>query len=290
MNPISLVVHGGGGVFRPEVLEDCRAALQRALQRGWAILKEGGPALEACEAAIVELEDEPLFDAALGSHLNRDGKVQMDAILMDGGTLKAGAVCAVERIRNPIRLARLVLERSEHVLLAADGAEEFALENGMNLCDPHELITKAAFSRWSAQSEKSENFGTVGAVALDRAGALFAGTSTGGTFFKYPGRVGDSPLIGCGCYADARSAAVSCTGHGESIMKIVMAKKAADLVESGSDAQSSADEAVRILEERTGGGGGLIVVDTKGRVGAAFSTPTMAWGAITSVGGILIHV
>ena len=269
--------------------DDCRAALQRALKRGWAILEKGGPAIDACEQAIIELEDEPLFDAAFGSHLNRDGKVQMDAILMDGATLKAGAVGAVERIRNPIRLSRVVLEKSEHIFLAGPGAEQFAVENGMHLCEPCELITNAAFARWSAPAEKAENFGTVGAVAIDRSGNLLAGTSTGGTFFKYPGRIGDSPLIGCGCYADNRSAAVSCTGHGESIMKIVMAKKAADLVESGHDAQAAAELALKILEERTEGGGGLIVVDRAGRVGAAFSTPTMAWGVVTP-GGSSVHV
>jgi len=263
--------------------------LRRALTRGWGVLENGGSPLDACEAAIVVLEEEPLFDAAVGSHLNRDGKVQMDAILMDGATLRAGAVGVVERIRSPIRLAHLVLERSEHLFLAGPGAEEFALENGMALCDPRELITKDAFARWSAHSEKVGSFGTVGAVAVDRFGNVASGTSTGGTFFKYPGRIGDSPLIGCGCYADNRSAAVSCTGHGESIMKIVMAKKAADLVESGQDAQTAAEHAIKILEERTEGGGGLIVVDRTARIGAAFSTPTMAWGSL-SAAGEYIHV
>ena len=284
MNPISLVVHGGAGVFRPEIHDDCLAALRRALDSGWKILHRGGSAIDACQEAIVELEDEVLFDAARGSHLNRDGKVQMDAILMDGSTLRAGAVGAVERVRNPIRLAHLVLEKSEHIFLTGYGAEAFAVENGVALCDPRELITEDAFNRWSAHSQKVESFGTVGAVAIDQKQNVAAGTSTGGTFFKYPGRIGDSPLIGCGCYADNQSAAVSCTGHGESIMKIVMAKKVADLVETGLDAQKAAEQAVRILEARTAGGGGLIVVDKAGRLGAAFSTPTMAWGSMTERG------
>jgi beta-aspartyl-peptidase (threonine type) len=282
------MVHGGAGTFRPELHEDCRAALRKALHRGWSVLESGGASIHACEQAIIELEDEPLFDAGVGSHLNRDGKVQTDAILMDGVTLKSGAVCALERIRNPIRLARCVLDKSDHMLLAGAGAEQFAVENGIPLCDPHDLITRDAFARWSAHVEQVEKFGTVGAVAIDGSGRLAGGTSTGGTFFKYPGRVGDSPLVGCGCYA-ADAAAVSCTGHGESIMKIVMAKVAADLVESGHDAQSAADAAVRRLMDRTNGAGGLIVVDRMTRVGAAFSTPMMAWGSITEA-GLYVHI
>jgi beta-aspartyl-peptidase (threonine type) len=233
--------------------------------------------MDACERAIVELEADPVFNAGFGSHLNRDGKAQLDAILMDGSSLKAGAAAAVERILNPIKLARLILERSEHMLFSSAGAEAFAAEHGMALCAPEDLVAPYERQRWKSRSEEKPHLGTVGAVALDAQGNLCAGTSTGGTFLKQPGRVGDSPLIGCGCYADNESAAISCTGHGESIMKVVLAKTAADFVAAGHDAQSAADAAVQLLSRKTNGTGGLIVVDRAGRIGASFSTPHMSW-------------
>jgi beta-aspartyl-peptidase (threonine type) len=263
--------------LRPELEHSARSGVERALAAGWAILKAGGSAIDACEHAIVLLENDPVFDAGIGAHLNREGRAQLDAILMEGASLKSGAVAAVEQIRNPIQLARRILDESEHSFLVAAGAEQFALARGMQLCDPKDLITPYEFQRWQNQAKVALPNGTVGAVARDRAGNLCAGTSTGGTFLKHPGRVGDSPLVGCGCYADNESAAVSCTGHGESIMKIVMAKSVADLVAAGHDAQSAADAAVQILSRRTAGAGGLIVIDKTGRFGASFSTPHMTW-------------
>lgn len=260
--------------------------------------------MDAVEAAIVAMEEDPALDAGVGSHLNRDGRVQLDAILMDGATLKAGAVAAVERIRNPIRLARLVLEKSEHMMLVGAGAEQFATENGFPLCDPAELITDEALAEWQKlreQSSAAENptraSGTVGAVALDANGNLIAGTSTGGTRGKYPGRIGDSPLIGCGCYADAEAGGVSCTGYGEGIMKIVMAKLAADLLrnpqslpnrEKCGAAQAVADECVRILSERVHAAGGLILLDRGGLPAAAYSTPRMAYAFVKPDGTYVI--
>ncbi len=234
----SLIIHGGAWNIPDEALEDCRAGIQRSLTAAWKILSSGGAAMDAVEAAIVILEDDATFDAGIGSHLNRDGRVQLDAIIMDGGTLKAGAVAAVEHVRNPIRLARRVLEKSEHMMLVGAGAEEFASENGIPLCPPDELITDSERAAWrrcledshAAEHHVGHDQGTVGAVALDQHGHLVAGTSTGGTCCKFPGRVGDSPLIGCGCYADSEAGGVSCTGHGEGIMKIVMAKMATDLL------------------------------------------------------------
>ena len=277
MENIALVVHGGAWEIPDHLIETCQKAVKRAVDRGWSVLKSGGSALDACEQAIVELEDEPVFDAGVGSHPNRDGKVQLDAILMNGTTLKSGGVVAVERVRNPIRLARIILEKSEHMLLAGYGAEQFAVEHGMALCDPNDLITETEARLWASLSGKAVNFGTVGAVALDPCGNLASGTSTGGTLFKYPGRVGDSALVGCGCYADNASAAISTTGHGESIMKVVLAKTANDLVASGKPAQTAADEAITQLTKRTGGRGGLIILDRGGRPGFAFSTPRMAY-------------
>jgi beta-aspartyl-peptidase (threonine type) len=279
----TLVVHGGAGDHRPETLAAREAALTRALDRGWAILAAGGTALDACQEAIVELEDEPVFDAGLGAHLNRDGRVELDAILMDGATLAAGAVGAVERIRNPILLARRILADGRHILIAGAGAELFAIEHGMSLCNPGELITDSERARWR-ESKAQASHGTVGAVACDATGSIAAGTSTGGTFLKHPGRIGDSPLVGCGCYADNLSAAVSCTGHGESIMKVVMAKAAADLVATGHMPQAAADRALQVMTDRTGRNGGLILVDRTGAAGAAFSTAKMPWGIRNSAG------
>jgi beta-aspartyl-peptidase (threonine type) len=191
-------------------------------------------------------------------------------------------VAAVERIRNPIRLARLILERSGHILLTGSGAELFALEHGLDSCDPAELITPVELERWKARAAAPATFfGTVGAVVRDAAGNIAAATSTGGTFFKYPGRVGDSPLIGCGCYADNLSAAVSCTGQGEPIMKAVLAKTTADLVAAGNTPQAAAEMALSLLSRRVSGMGGLIVLDRHGATGVAFSTPHMSWGLRT---------
>jgi len=284
MNPVALIVHGGAGAMRPETASERRTGVLRALERGWAILDSGGAALDACEEAIVELENDPMFNAGVGSHLNREGRAQLDAILMDGAALNAGAVAAVERVRNPIRLARRIMEHSEHVLLVGAGAEQFASEHHVPLCDPAELATPVEQQRWSARCGAAVHLGTVGAAALDRFGSLAAGTSTGGTFLKHPGRVGDSPMIGCGCYADNWSGAVSCTGHGESIMKVVMAKAAADFIAAGHSAETAAEMAIQILSRRTTGTGGLIIVDREGRVGAAHSTAHMTWAARTSDG------
>jgi len=320
----SLIIHGGAWNIPDEAVEDCRDGIRRALKAGWKILSAGGAAIDAVEAAIVILEDDPTFDAGIGSHLNRDGRVQLDAIIMNGATLKAGSVAAVERIRNPIRLARAVLEKSEHMMLVGAGAEKFAVENGIPLCAPEDLVIDRERSAWGRCLEDSHaaehyldhEFGTVGAVALDKQNRLIAGTSTGGTCCKFPGRVGDSPLIGCGCYADAESGGVSCTGHGEGIMKIVMAKMAADLLATaespatksddcrwgigwgpraiipttaaGGDAQSVADACVRKLAHRAHTTGGLILLDRNGNPAAAFNTSRMAYGFINPDDSITI--
>ena len=282
MNPLAIIVHGGAWDVSPELKEQCRLGVERAVDRGWSVLKDGGTALAACEQAIIQLEEEPVFDAGIGSHLNRDGKAQLDAILMDGATLKSGAVACVERIRNPIQVARAVLEKSDHLLITGYGAEQFAIEQGFALCDPSIFLIPAEVKRWSERSEKTGQLGTVGAVALDANGNLAAGTSTGGTFFKYPGRVGDSPIVGAGCYADNEGAAISSTGHGESVMKIVMAKLVNDLVAQGRSPQEAADAAIAVLRRRTAGRAGLIVLDRKGRVGAAFTTNNLVRACRTS--------
>ncbi len=299
MNP-SLIVHGGAWDIPDEAMEACKSGCRRALDAGWAILERGGSALDAIESAIVVLEDDPVFDAGFGSHLNLDGRVECDAIVMDGATLRAGAAATLQHIRNPIRLARAILEKCPHMMLTGEGAERFAKEQGIALCAAEELVSAAEREAWSrckedkhaAQHHRGHEQGTVGAVAMDRAGRLFAATSTGGTCCKLPGRVGDSPLIGCGCYADSEAGGVSCTGYGEAIMKVVMAKTAAEFLRlpetcvdspAGarcdiSTANLAAREAVHLLARRTRGTGGLILLDREGNPGFAFNTPRMAYG------------
>jgi len=302
----SLIVHGGAWDVPDEAVDACKAGCRRALAAGWSILSNGGSALDAVEAAIVALEDDPVFDAGFGSHLTLDGHVECDAIVMDGATLRAGSVTTLRHIRNPIRLARQVLEHCPHMMLAGEGAERFAVEQGLALCAPEELIAEAERDAWlkcrsskhAAAHHRGHEQGTVGAVALDSDGRLFAATSTGGTCCKLPGRVGDSPLIGCGCYADVEAGGVSCTGYGEAIMKVVLAKTAADFLRHpvGSDpnpspsilpkpstpdvASLAAREAVSILANRTHATGGLILLDRQGNPGFAFNTPRMAYAYV----------
>jgi beta-aspartyl-peptidase (threonine type) len=298
----SLIVHGGAWDIPDDAVEACQAGCQRALAAGWAVLTRGGAALDAIEAAIAVLENEPVFDAGFGSHLNLDGKVECDAIVMDGATLRAGAAAALQRIRNPIRLARKIYESCPHMMLVADGAERYAKANGIPLCDNKELISPAEWNAWArckkdahaAEHHRGHEQGTVGAVAIDSKGALFAATSTGGTCCKLPGRIGDSPLIGCGCYADAEAGGVSSTGYGEAIMKVVMAKSAVDrlrCVEAvATAAKEVAEKTIAELGRRTGATAGLILLDREGNPGFAFNTPRMAYGYVAADGGFITAV
>ncbi len=265
---------------------------QNATSAGWRVLEKGGSALDAVEEAVVVMEDDETFDAGRGSFLNREGKVQLDSLIMDGATLRAGGVGCVEHIANPVRAARKVLSESPHVYFVAEGAERFAQEHGVPLCKNEDLIIPREIERLrilqgTTLGATQELFAptishdTVGAVALDREGNIAAATSTGGTLNKAPGRLGDSSLIGCGCYADNQSAAVSTTGWGEPIMKLVLAKWAADRVASGNMPQWVADEAMNYLKDRVGGHGGIILLDAQGRLGIAHNTPRMAWGLHT---------
>lgn len=271
-----------------------------ALAAGYALLERGGTAVEAVEAAVVVLENDETFDAGKGSFLTQDGRVQMDALLMDGSNLRTGGVACVERLRNPIKAARLVLDESPHVYFVGTGAERFARQHGMALCDNMDLVIPREQERlYKAQAAElaglpDETFSgsldshdTVGAVALDVHGNLAAGTSTGGTLNKAPGRVGDSSLIGCGCYADNLSAAVSLTGWGEPIMKLVLGKWAVDRVAGGEAPQAAAEAAIGYLFDRLGGHGGIILLGPDGRVGLAHNTPRMAWGLQTPEGARL---
>ncbi len=298
-----LVVHGGAWAMPDGEIEAHERGIANALAAGYAVLERGGTSVEAVEAAVVVMEDDETFDAGKGSFLTQDGRVQLDALLMNGENLRTGGVACVERLRNPIRAARLVLEESPHVYFVGVGAERFAMQHGMSLCDNMDLVIPREQKRLYAAQEaelkglKDTTFSgeeavpdpmlshdTVGAVALDVHGNLAAATSTGGTLNKAPGRVGDSSLIGCGCYADNLSAAVSLTGWGEPIMKLVLGKWAVDRVQSGASPQEAAGSAIDYLYGRLGGHGGVILLGPDGRVGMAHNTPRMAWGMATKDG------
>ena len=271
-----------------DMVEAHLRGVRAAVAAGWRALERGGSALDAVEEAVVVMEDDETFDAGRGSFLNQDGRVQLDAFIMEGATLRGGGVGCVEHLRNPVRAARKILSESSHVYFVAEGAERFAAEHGIALCKNEDLIIAREVERLREyQSHLEEHradlfaptisHDTVGAVALDREGHIAAATSTGGTLNKAPGRLGDSSLIGCGCYADDLSAAASTTGWGEPIMKLVLAKWAADRVESGNHPEWAAKEAMNYLKERVSGHGGIILLDSKGRFGIAHNTPRMAW-------------
>jgi beta-aspartyl-peptidase (threonine type) len=317
----TLLVHGGAWAIPADAAAAHQAGVHRALETGYAVLSHGGSSIDAVEAAVTILEDDPAFDAGRGSFLTSDGRVQLDALLMDGGRMRAGGVACVEHLRNPIQAARLVLEYSEHVYFVGAGAEQFAQAHGMSLIDNAELVLDRERERLDhAKHREAAGLGdntfsgldspllpvlhddkspetavvgdpahlsshdTVGAVALDARGNLSAATSTGGTLNKTPGRVGDSSLIGCGCYADNLSAAVSLTGWGEPIMKLVLGKWATDRVASGTAPEIAAREAISYLFNRLGGHGGIILLGPDGRFGFAHNTPAMAWGLATPNG------
>jgi beta-aspartyl-peptidase (threonine type) len=331
----TLLVHGGAWAIPVDAARAHESGVRRALETGYTLLSRGASALDAVEAAVTVLEDDPTFDAGRGSFLTSDGRVQLDALLMDGGRMKAGGVACVERLRNPIQAARLVLEQSPHVYFVGPGAEQFAQAHGMTLISNSELVLdrererlahaqlreaagladesfsgpdlphpvlhddKSPETAFTTSKDRGHNSAkpdcpsgkdsgkdhdTVGAVALDSRGNLAAATSTGGTLNKTPGRVGDSSLIGCGCYADNLSAAVSLTGWGEPIMKLVLGKWATDRVASGIAPDLAAREAIAYLFNRLGGHGGIILLGPDGRFGLAHNTPAMAWGIATPNG------
>lgn len=289
MGTIALVLHGGAWDIPPELVDPHRDGMLQAVREGWKVLQKGGSAVDAVEAVVRIMEDDETFDAGRGSFINAAGEVELDAAIMDGATFRAGAVAAVQNVRNPITLARRIMEKSEHVLLVGMGASRFAREQKVELCGQDDLITLRELERWrtlqkeggtrtkDAFRKKRHPSGTVGAVALDRKGTIASGTSTGGTPNKYPGRVGDSPLIGCGTYADNSIGGVSTSGWGEAMIKVVMAKTVVDLMErQGGDPAKAAQEGVKLLARKVGGYGGVIALNTEGEIGIAFNTPRMA--------------
>ena len=278
MQPL-VVVHGGAGKAAPDdspevAIRGCEAAARAA----YRMLAEGASALDAVEAAARLLEDDPVFNAGTGACLTADGEVELDAALMDGEGRRFGAVGAVRGVKNPIQLARLVMERTPHALLVGDGARALADEHGVPRIDPASLITPRARARWEAEKARRlepKKSGTIGAVALDARGKVAAATSTGGMSFKRKGRVGDTPLPGAGTYADGRGGAASATGHGELILRVCMTHQACQAMRSGRSAQEAAERAIEALGE-VGGDGGVITVDVRGGFGVAFNTERMA--------------
>jgi beta-aspartyl-peptidase (threonine type) len=270
----AIIVHGGAWSIPDDAIEDHIKGCREAAIRGYECLKSGS-AIDAVEEAVKYMEDDPTFDAGYGSFLNSEGEVELDALIVDGRSLRFGAVAGVKRIRNPILLARAVMEKTEHQMFIGEGAEKLAVRIGMSLCDNSELVHPRELERWRKGGNK-DIFSTVGAVAMDSDGNLAAAVSTGGTPMKLPGRVGDTPLIGCGAYADNSLGAAASTGYGEAIMRVVLAKKAVDLMES-MPSPLAVKKALLIMKERTGGLGGLIAIDSRGEIGFYHMTSRMAF-------------
>jgi L-asparaginase / beta-aspartyl-peptidase len=268
----ALIVHGGAGAD-PGGRDELRAGMREAVAAGWRALASGGTALDGVEAAVRSLEDHPRFNAGRGSVLTSEGTVETDASIMEGDRLRNGAVAAASGVRNPVTLARRILEDGRHCLFVGAGAAERARALGVPLCDPAELVTEHQRRRLAAVQA-----GTVGAVALDRSGTIAAATSTGGTSGKLPGRVGDSALIGCGTYAESTLGGVSCTGEGEAIIRVALARRTMEILKSVGDPAHACEVALSVLVEEGGGHGGLILVDWRGRVGWARSTALMPVG------------
>jgi len=301
--PIALAVHGGAWNIPDEAVEASREGVRLALQKGWEALRKGASSLDAVECAVRILEYDPHFDAGRGSRLNSEGKVEMDASIMEGAELRAGAVAAIQGVRNPISLARQVMTDSHHVLLVGDGAHQFADKMGAEFCHTGDLLVgreRERFMRVQAgENELVESefgtpdddrpMGTVGAVAMDRNGNLAAATSTGGTQNKAPGRVGDTPVIGAGTYADNLAGAASATGWGEAILRVVLSKGAVDHMGAGHTPRDAGRHALATLI-RVSGLAGLILIDPKGRVAAVFNTPRMARGWATEKDGLHVLV
>ncbi|KAL3972166.1 5'-AMP-activated protein kinase, regulatory beta subunit [Sarotherodon galilaeus] len=285
-----LVVHGGAWAIPDELAKASVDGVKTAACEGFSVLKRGGSAVDAVEVAVRALEDNTVFDAGHGAVLNKDGEVELDAIIMDGRTLATGAVSSVKNIANPVSLARAVMEKTSHVMLTSQGANLFAESIGISTVPTETLVTEYERREW----EKHKNYmtgviedfntqwahDTVGAVALDSAGNVACATSTGGIRNKMVGRVGDSPIIGCGGYADNFSGAVSCTGHGESILKVTLARLILSKIEQGKSVTEASQMSLQHMGDRVKGAGGAIVVSPSGHWAATFTTERMAWAAV----------
>ncbi len=297
--PIALAIHGGAGPLpKAQMTPDKRklyeADLNKALQAGYAVLKSGGRSLDAVEASVKVLEDSPLFNAGKGSVFTYEGAHELDAAIMDGKTLAAGSVAGVRHIKNPVSLARAVMEKSPHVMLAGAGAEEFALQQGFSLVSQDYFYTQ---EKWDllqevkAEARKTSHKGTVGAVALDKAGNLAAATSTGGMTNKRWNRVGDSPIIGAGTYANNQAVAVSATGHGEFFIRSVVGHDIFALMAYGKQSlQQAANEVVMNKLVKIGGEGGVVSVDKDGNIATPFNSEGMYHGWVDKAGKVQVKI
>jgi L-asparaginase / beta-aspartyl-peptidase len=287
-NKVVIVIHGGAWKIPDELKDGTLRGVEEAAKVGYEILRKNGKAIDAVEASIAIMEDDPYFDAGTGSVLNEIGNVEMDAMIMDGEDLSLGSVVSVSRVKNPIRLARVVKEKTSHVMFTGKGAERVGKVNGIEMIDPKSLVTKAARKEWERFSRYGDtvdtlfnnSHDTVGAIAMDSRGFLAAGTSTGGITAKREGRVGDSPVVGSGGYADNEVGATSLTGHGESILRTCLAMRIMSEMRSGSSALDAAKHALKYMKTRVGGCGGVICMDKDGNVGIAHTTERMAWACI----------
>ncbi|MBE9549778.1 MAG: isoaspartyl peptidase/L-asparaginase [Proteobacteria bacterium] len=304
-HPVAIAIHGGAGTIIKDNMSAekeaaIRAKLEQALMAGHKVLINGGDALDAVTIAITTLEDSPLFNAGKGAVYTYDGSNEMDASIMDGGNLNAGAVAGVSRIKNPILAARAVMDQSPHVLLSGSGAEAFSASVGLKLVEPAYFQTEFRRQQWenshkpataAIQSATDKWFSTVGAVALDQGGDLAAGTSTGGMLNKRWGRVGDSPIIGAGTYADSRTCAISATGHGEFFIRAAVAHDICSRARYLKIPLTEAAEAV-IHKDLVGMGasGGVITLDPSGNIGLVFNTPGMYRASIDTRGKATIKI
>ena len=289
-----LVIHGGAGVILRESMTPEReaafeAALQRSMEAGAAILREGGSALDAVEAAVLVMEDDPLFNAGYGAVFTADGRHELDAAIMDGRDRNAGAVAGVTRVKNPIKAARAVMEKSEHVMFAGTGADDFAEAQGLEMVDNTYFDTdwrRQALERVLEERARTaaDRHGTVGAVAIDLQGNLAAATTTGGMTAKAPGRVGDTPLIGAATYAENGVCAVSATGHGEYFIRVGVAKTICDRVKLAGESITDAADAALADVAALGGDGGVILIDAAGNPGFSFNSAGMYRGVIDANG------
>jgi len=318
-NPLlGFVIHGGAGVIRrgdlsPEKEAEYRKKLEEVVLAGYKMLQNGGTSLDAVEAAIKMMEDSPLFNAGKGAVFTADGQNELDSSIMDGKTLKAGAVAGLHHIKNPISLARLVMDKSPHVMMVGDGAEKFAKEQGVELVPQSYFYTEDRFKalqkikdeeKRKAEAEKAgkkislveaakdaNRFGTVGAVALDKNGDLAAGTSTGGMTNKKFGRVGDAPIIGAGTYASNNTCAVSATGWGEYFIRLSVARDiAAQMEYTGKPVQAAADAVIQKKLQDLGGDGGIIAIDKFGNIGISFNSAGMYRAYINSDGKPVVEI
>ncbi|MCH8330981.1 MAG: isoaspartyl peptidase/L-asparaginase [Bacteroidetes bacterium] len=312
---IAIAIHGGAGTIKKknmtdEMEKDYIAALEKALNIGYKVLEEGGASIDAVEATIRYMEDSPLFNAGKGAVYNSEGEHEMDASIMDGSTLNAGSVGGVKHIKNPITAARKVMDESPHVMLMGDGADEFARQQGLEMVKPQYFDTEKRFKQWQkvkAKEEKLENpandkglnidklennkLGTVGVAALDKNGNLAAGTSTGGMTNKRYGRIGDSPIIGAGTYANNKTCAISSTGHGEYFIRRLVAYDIAALMEyKGMSIQEAAGKVIHEKLKELGGKGGVIGVDKDGNITMTFNTQGMYRGYISKEGKMVVEI